>query len=62
MLRTLARSLRSRGVSLKLAELRDDVLADLKAIGGEQDLGPIEAHCTIMTSLDRIAEGEACGP
>jgi high affinity sulfate transporter 1 len=62
MLRTLARTLRSRGVSLKLAELRDDVLADLKAIGAEQDLGPIEAHCTIMTSLDRIAEGEACAP
>lgn len=62
MLRTLARTLRSRGVSLKLAELRDDVLADLKAIGAEQDLGAIEAHCTIMTSLDRIAEGAACAP
>jgi len=62
MLRTLARSLRSRGVSLKLAELRDDVLADLKAIGAEQDLGAIEAHCTIMTSLDRVAEGEAYAP
>ena len=62
MLRTLARTLRSRGVSLKLAELRDDVLADLRAIGAEQDLGTIEAHCTIMSSLDRIAAGEARAP
>jgi len=54
-LRTLARTLSSRGVSLKLAELRDDVLADLRAIDAEKDLGPIEAHCTIRALLDRMA-------
>src|SRR5262249_597405 len=59
-LRTLARTLRSRGVSLKLAELRDDVLADLRAIGAETDLGPMEGNCPIMTTLDRMAGYEAC--
>jgi MFS superfamily sulfate permease-like transporter len=54
-LRTLARTLASRGVSLQLAELRDDVLADLRAIDAETDLGPIEAHSTIRTLLDRMA-------
>jgi sulfate permease, SulP family len=54
-LRTLARTLASRGISLKLAELRDDVVTDLRAIDAEADLGSIEAHSTIRDLLDRMA-------
>jgi len=50
-LRNLARSLKARGIALALAELRDDVVEDLKAIGAEQDLGPIAAHRTIDDCL-----------
>jgi len=50
-LRTLARTLKARGIALALAELRDDVLEDLRAVGAEQDLGPLVAHRTIDDCL-----------
>jgi len=52
-LRTLARSLAARGIKLALAELRDDVLEDLKAVGAEQDLESIAAHRTIDDCLQQ---------
>ena len=50
-LRVLARSLKGRGTTIVLAELRDDVLESLKRIGAEQDLGPIAARQTIEECL-----------
>jgi high affinity sulfate transporter 1 len=50
-LRVLARRLKTHGVAIALAELRDDVLANLNAIGAEQDLGPIAAHRSIEECL-----------
>ena len=50
-LRALARSLKARGTTLALAELRDDVRVDLKSVEAEQDLGPIAAHRTIDDCL-----------
>ena len=61
-LRTLARAFRSRGISVELAELRDDVLGELRAIEAERDFGPIEAHRTIRAALDRLAGKEARVP
>ena len=49
----LAKSLKSRGITLALAGLRDDIAEDLKAIGAEQDLGPIAAHRTIDDCLQQ---------
>jgi SulP family sulfate permease len=51
--RALARRLIERGITLALAELRDDVLEDLKAVGAEQDLGPLAAHRTIDDCLQQ---------
>jgi SulP family sulfate permease len=53
ILRTLARTLRARGIALELAELRDDVAENLKGVGAESDLGPIVAHRTIEDCLGR---------
>jgi hypothetical protein len=52
-LRTLARTLKARGIALELAELRDDVAENLKGVGAESDLGPIVAHRTIEDCLAR---------
>lgn len=46
-LRALARALKARGISIGLAELRDDVLENLRAVQAEEDLGPILAHRAI---------------
>ena len=51
-LRALARSLAARHIKLALAELRDDVIENLKAIGAETDLGPIVARRTIEDCLE----------
>ncbi|HUK11354.1 MAG TPA: sulfate permease [Stellaceae bacterium] len=48
-LRMLAKSLRARGVKLELAELRDEVAAELRAVGVEEDLGTLVPHRTIET-------------
>ena len=53
ILRTLARTLKARGIALELAELRDDVAGNLKGVGAESDLGPIVAHRTIEDCLAR---------
>jgi len=46
-LRALVRAVRQRGVTLRLAELRDEVVDQLRAGGVEAELGPIVAHRTI---------------
>jgi SulP family sulfate permease len=50
-LRVLARKLKGKGIAIALAELLDDVRENLKAIGAEQDLGPIAAHRSIEHCL-----------
>lgn len=52
-LRALAKAARSRGVALCLAELRDDVAAQLRSAGMEADLGQIVAHRTISECSSR---------
>lgn len=52
-LRTMVRSLAARGIKVVLAELRDDVVENLKAVGAEADLGPIVARRTIAECLDQ---------
>lgn len=50
-LRSLAKALAVQQVALYLAELRDDVVDELKANGVETDLGPIVAHRPIDDCL-----------
>jgi SulP family sulfate permease len=57
ILRTLARTLKARGIALELAELRDDVAESLKGFGAEPDLGPIVGHRTIEDCLARRKDG-----
>jgi MFS superfamily sulfate permease-like transporter len=52
-LRVLARKLKGQGIAIALAELRDDVLESLRAIGAEQDLGPIMARRSIEDCLQQ---------
>jgi hypothetical protein len=51
--RALARRLKERGITFAPAELHDDFLEDLKAIGAEQDLGTLAAHRTINDCLQQ---------
>ncbi len=51
----LAQSLRALGATLQLAELRDDVVEELRARAAERELGPIEAHRTIEACLGGAA-------
>jgi len=51
ILRALARTLKARGVAIELAELRDEVVENLKVAGAEQELGAIVAHRTIEDCL-----------
>ena len=50
-LRSLARSLARRGISLHLAELRDDLREDLQARGAEVDLGTLVSHRTVEQTV-----------
>jgi MFS superfamily sulfate permease-like transporter len=50
-LRGLARALAARRARLSLAELRDDVVDELRAQGIEADLGPIAPHRSIDDCL-----------
>lgn len=52
-LRALAKALKRRGIAVALAQLHDDVLENLRAIGVEEDLGPIAAHRTVEDCLGR---------
>ena len=51
ILRGLVRTLKDRGIRVEIAELRDEVVENLKLIGVDQDLGSIVAHRTIDDSL-----------
>jgi SulP family sulfate permease len=55
ILRGLVRTLKDRGIRVEIAELRDEVVENLKLIGADQDLGSIVAHRTID---DCLAAGE----
>lgn len=50
-LRGLATALAAQGVALHLAELRDDVVDELRANGVEADLGPVVPHRSIDDCL-----------
>jgi hypothetical protein len=50
-LRGLARALAARNTKLHLAELRDDVIDELRAHGIETDLGPVVPHRSIDECL-----------
>jgi hypothetical protein len=43
--------LRERGIAVELAEVRDEVIENLKIVGAEDDLGSIVAHRTIEDCL-----------
>ena len=51
ILRGLVRTLKDRGIAVDIAELRDEVVEQLKIIGAEYDLGPLMAHRTIEDCL-----------
>jgi high affinity sulfate transporter 1 len=51
ILQALARILKERGITVELAELRDEIVENLKIIGAERDLGSIAAHRTIEDIL-----------
>jgi MFS superfamily sulfate permease-like transporter len=55
-LRVLARKLKGQGITIALAELRDDVRESLKSIGAEQDLGPVAAHRSIENCLPQSSQ------
>jgi MFS superfamily sulfate permease-like transporter len=50
-LRALARSLGTRGIAIELAELRDEVVDNLEAVGVAKDLCPMAAHRKIEDCL-----------
>jgi high affinity sulfate transporter 1 len=50
-LRMLARSLKAQKVALELAELRDEVIKNLKVVDAEEDLGPLAPHQSIEACL-----------
>jgi sulfate permease, SulP family len=51
ILRGLVRTLKDRGIRVEIAELRDEVVENLRLIGADQDLGSIVPHRTIDESL-----------
>ena len=51
ILRGLVHTLKERSIRVEIAELRDEVVENLKIIGAEQDLGSIVAHRTIDDCL-----------
>ena len=51
ILRALVRTLKERGITVELAEVRDEVVENLKIVGAEQDLGSVVAHRTIEDCL-----------
>jgi sulfate permease, SulP family len=51
VLRGLVRTLNARGITVAIAELRDEVVETLKIIDAEHDLGPVVAHQTIEDCL-----------
>jgi MFS superfamily sulfate permease-like transporter len=55
-LRALARTLSARGISLHVAELRDDVAESLRVSGAEADLPSILSHQTVESCLAGMTE------
>ena len=51
ILRGLVRTLKERGIRVEVAELRDEVVEQLKIIGAEHELGSLLAHRTIDDCL-----------
>jgi sulfate permease, SulP family len=51
ILRGLVRTVKGRGITVEIAELRDEVVETLKVIDAEHDLGPVVAHRTIEDCL-----------
>jgi sulfate permease, SulP family len=51
ILRGLVRTLKDRGIRVEIAELRDEVVEQLKLIGAENELGSLMAHRTIDDCL-----------
>jgi len=51
ILRGLVQILKERGIRVELAELRDEVVEQLKMIGAEHELGSLVAHRTIDECL-----------
>jgi SulP family sulfate permease len=51
ILRGLVLTLRSRGITVDIAEVRDEVVETLKLIDAEHDLGPVVAHRKIEDCL-----------
>jgi SulP family sulfate permease len=51
ILRGLVRTLKDRGIRVEIAELRDEVVEQLKLIGAENELGSLVAHRTIDDCL-----------
>jgi len=51
----LAKSLKTRGIALELAELRDEVIAHLTATGAREELGPLAAHRKIDACLATLS-------
>jgi high affinity sulfate transporter 1 len=43
-LRMLAKSLKAREIRIEIAEMRDEVIANLRAVDAEEDLGPLVPH------------------
>ena len=61
-LRALARALSRRGVAIALSSMRDDVAARLRAVGAEEDLGPLRPHRTIEACLTEVPAEPSAGP
>jgi MFS superfamily sulfate permease-like transporter len=51
ILRGLLRTVKDRGIRVEIAELRDEVVEQLKLIGAENELGSLVAHRTIDDCL-----------
>jgi high affinity sulfate transporter 1 len=43
-MRMLAKSLKAREIRIEIAEMRDEVIANLRAVDAEEDLGPLVPH------------------
>jgi MFS superfamily sulfate permease-like transporter len=58
-LRVLARTLRARGIAIALAEMRDELTANLRKFGAEEELGTLAPHRHIEAC---IAEATSAAP
>jgi MFS superfamily sulfate permease-like transporter len=61
-LRILVKGLRARQIVVEFAELRDEVIANLRAVDADGDLGPLVPHRTIEDCLAGSEPGLASPP